>query len=352
MSERLWKRARPLLKPFVPSYYFCVSARNALYNLNLKKSRSLPIPVVSVGNLTMGGTGKTPLTLALARKLQSSPFKKKPAILLRGYRRRSSGFRLVSDGKRLLCDVRTSGDEAQLYGSKLTGVPVAVDENRRRGGEALIAQFHPSVILLDDGFQHRRLQRDLDIVLVDAATPLNKLTLLPAGPLREPVSSLRRADLIILTDFNGNNALCQSNFEAAVSANGADKVLTCRTKISGCRSLATEKKTSLKSLRGKKLIPFCGLANPQKFSATLAKLNANIPYLIRFPDHHFYQTRDVERLAMTFNAARADYLITTAKDAVKLQGLFAALPILVLDIEIEWLSGQETLDTMLFNLFN
>ncbi len=350
MSEDLWRKARPFLLPFVPLYRVCAALRNASYDLGWKKIHHLPVPVISIGGITVGGAGKTPVTLDIARRIQRPPLRSRPAILLRGYRRRTSGYRLVSDGTRILYDVRDSGDEAQIYASKLRRVPVAVDADRCRGGMELVEQFHPAAILLDDGFQHRRLHRDLDIVLLDVHYRSNDRLLLPAGPRREPLSSLKRAHLIALTGYDPRDECCRRAREEIAALCGEERLLGCRTKIQSCRNLRTREKVPVRSLKGKKLIPFCGLANPDKFARTLVDLEAEIPYLIRFPDHHFYRARDAERLAMTFNAAQADFLITTDKDAVKLQGLFEALPILVLEIGINWVLGKERLEMALENL--
>jgi len=350
MTEDIWRKARPLLVPFVPPYRALTAIRNAAYDRGWKKIYHLPVPVISVGGITVGGAGKTPVTLDIARRMQRSPWQSRPAILLRGYRRRSSGYRLVSDGAKILCDIRASGDEAQIYAAKLRRVPVAVDADRYRGGMQLVERFQPSAILLDDGFQHRRLHRDLDIVLLDACFPSRDQTLLPAGPRREPLSSLKRSHLIVLAGYDPEDELCRRTQEKIGNLFGEERLLGCRTQIRSCRTLRTREKVPIRSLKGKKLIPFCGLAKPQKFADTLVDLEAEIPYLIRFPDHHFYRARDAEKLAMTFNAARADFLITTEKDAVKLEGLFEALPILVLEVGINWVMGKERLEAALKDL--
>jgi tetraacyldisaccharide 4'-kinase len=297
-----------------------------------------------VGNISAGGTGKTPVTLALAEMLSSKSFKLSPAILSRGYRRKSKGFQIVSNGKATLCDWLTSGDEAQIYAKRLKKTVVAVDADRVQGGKNLISEFSPSVILLDDAFQHRRIDRDLDIVLIDSSRSYKNGHLLPAGIFREPVSSLSRADLILLTNFQLNDEQSEKWWEILTEIHGEKKLSACQLRTGICTSLRTGKRVSNESLRDKKIIGFCGIGNPGSFSHTLESLNAEIPYIIRFPDHHRYKPRDVEKLAMALNSASVDYLVTTEKDAVKLGGLFEALPILVLEVEVEWIRGTENLE--------
>lgn len=343
MSESLWRKSSLLFSPFAWLYGRGVSLRNLAYNSGLLKTHRLPIPVISIGNLNMGGTGKTPVTLSLARILRDPPYNLSPAVLSRGYKRRSSGYRLVSAGDGPICDWKESGDEPQLYASKLSGVPVAVDADRARGGRTLIEHFSPSVILLDDAFQHRRIQRDLDIVLLDESFQWQKERLLPAGYLREPPSALKRAHLIVLTHHQHGDEKSDELWRTWTGQFGENRLLACRTRPSGCAQFRTGEKVPLKALPDWRLIAFCGIAKPEAFLDTLTQLCADVRFLIRFPDHHVYKPKDVERLAISFTKEKADYLITTEKDAVKLGGLFQALPILVLEIEIEWLKGLDNL---------
>jgi len=350
LSEALWLRLHPLLLPFVPLYQLGVSLRNFAYNEGIFKTYRLSVPVISIGNLTVGGTGKTPVTMALAELLSKQPFKEKLAILSRGYCRKSSGFQWVRDTKGNVSEWTQTGDEPQLYVARLPKIPVAVDADRVRGGNMLIDEAAPSLILLDDAMQHRAIHRDLNIVLHDSHLPWSEAHLLPAGSLREPISQLKRADLLILTNYDQEVDICKRTFRESAELFDPAKMLTCRLEIKGCRFLRTGKKLSVSDLRNKKLVGFCGIAQPERFLDTLESLEAIVPYIIRFKDHHAYGSKDVERLAMTFNKCSADYLITTAKDAVKLGGLFDALPILALDTEIQWLSGFETLKNKLLDL--
>jgi tetraacyldisaccharide 4'-kinase len=351
MSEALWHRAGPYLSPFSRIYQSGLKLRNFAYSHGLFKTHRLDVPVISVGNITVGGTGKTPVTLYLARQLKEDPYNQNPAVLSRGYRRRSRGFKIVSEGSGPVCATRVSGDEAQLYARKLKGIPVAVDNDRVHGGHALIEQFSPSVILLDDAFQHRRIHRDLDIALVDGNCHPEAQRLLPAGPLREAASALERADLIVMANHQPEEEDSQEVWDACAARFGEERLLACHTVSQRCVEYRTGEEVPLGDLEGAHLIGFCGIARPQRFLNSLHQLGADIPYLIRFPDHHHYKTKDIERLAGAFTKEGADYLITTEKDAVKLGKLFQALPILVLEIDIEWLQGKDHLERELKRLF-
>ena len=332
----------PLLTALSWFYGAVAFLRNRFYDWGIWRTHRLPAAVVSVGNLSAGGTGKTPVTLALAQLLQRPPYGVRVAILSRGYRRKSKGFQWVSAGAESLCDWEASGDEPQIFARRLHGVPVAVDADRVRGGAALIKEYSPRVILLDDGFQHRRLARDLDIVLIDPPRDLRE-ALLPRGLLREPFSSLGRADLILLMAQEGESALFEESWKYCADRFGEERLIACRSQRRACYELRTGENISLESLGGTRLLPFCGIAKPENFLLTLSGLGSEIPILIRFRDHHVYSLRDLERLALIYAKHKAQYLITTEKDAVKLGGLFHALPILVLQTEIEWLRGFENL---------
>lgn len=348
-SARIYPQ-RLFLRPFSGLFAAVVYLRNRFYDWGVLRARRLPVPVISVGNLSAGGTGKTPLVLSLAKMLRDPPYQKAPAVLSRGYRRKSTGYQLVSAGEGPLCSWEVSGDEPQLMARKLSRVPVAVDRDRVRGGQALMGAFSLRVILLDDAFQYRRLRRDLDIVLLDAQRDLND-SLLPLGLLREPLSALKRAHLILLCSQSDAKTHFDEAWRTGSSFFGAERLAAFRTKPSGCFDLRSGESVPTSALSGKRIIPFCGIAKPAGFLKTLEEVGADFPYLIRFPDHHHYKPADVERLAQAYVRHQAHFLITTEKDAVKLGGLFVALPILVLQIEIEWLRGLENLRRELNRLF-
>ncbi len=259
-------------------------------------SRRLPVPVVSVGNLSMGGTGKTPLVLALAREYAAAGMR--VGILTRGYRRRSSREVLVGPGERVPERAET-GDEAQLF-LRESRYAVGVGADRYQVGRALLERYPVDILLLDDGFQHRRLERDFDLVCVDALRPFPGWGVPPAGWLREPLGALRRADAFAIT-----------RGRRGVDYRGLEQVL-------GRRGFMIETRESLAELpeQGRRLA-FCGLGNPASFRQSLDAIGLREVELVEFTDHHEYSAGDMEALR-----ARAEVLITTAKDAVKVGGVY------------------------------
>ncbi|MFH1862270.1 MAG: tetraacyldisaccharide 4'-kinase [bacterium] len=348
----IWqRRLRFLLLPLAWLYGGIVFLRNRAYDSGILRIHRLPVKVISVGNLSAGGSGKTPITMNLAQLCQKS-LRLKPAILSRGYGRSSRGYQLISGGKKPLCDWRTSGDEPQLMARRLSGIPIAADADRVRGGHLLVGEFHPDLILLDDGFQHRRLHRDLDVVLLDVRSDVDKVTLLPAGLLREPPASLQRAHLVVLTHFEPDSSTHREVWERFKAQFGEERMLACRLRPSGCRELSSGKAFSLPALKRKRLLAFCGIAKPEAFAETLTGLGADLKQMIAFPDHHRYRTSDVELLANALASTKSSYLITTEKDAVKLDDLFKALPILVLHVDVEWIRGGANVERAIKRLFN
>jgi tetraacyldisaccharide 4'-kinase len=187
-------------------YRTAVLMRNALYKRGTLKTRKLPCRVISIGNLTLGGTGKTPMVVAVAGFLSEN--RKRPAVVSRGYGRQDeTRILVVSDGRSLLVDARTGGDEPVLIGSKLSDVPVVVGNKRYEAAQYALKLFNPDIVILDDGFQHLQLRRDLDIVLVDAADPFGNGKLFPAGILREPVTALRRAHAVVITRADASGSV-------------------------------------------------------------------------------------------------------------------------------------------------
>jgi len=294
-----------LLWPLSLLYGVIVRVRNSLYDRGVLPSFKVDKPVISVGNITTGGTGKTPLVIFLAKRFNKRG--KRVCILSRGFKRNSRGTLIVSDGDKILVTIDDAGDEPFQMAKELSTVPVIVDENRVRGARIAIEKFSIDIILLDDGFQHRRLQRDIDIVTFKSAHPLGNGFLLPAGPLREPVSGLKRADLIWV---NGNEnkpfrrewkniPLVRADFKAK--------------SLSGFNW-----QHDPKELGGKRVIGFCGIGRPKGFKHSLDKLGAKVIRFIVFRDHHKYGINDIRRLEKYFQEARADLIVTTEKDWVKL----------------------------------
>ncbi len=298
-----------LLLPFSLLYGICMALRNFCYDTGILKGRRLRCPVISVGNITVGGTGKTPTVAFLAKYLLAKG--KKVCIISRGYGRASHGTVIVSDDKRVLASVQEAGDEPFLLAKRLTGVPVITDQNRVRGGRMAESLFSPDVILLDDGFQHRRLHRDLDIVTFKSYKPFGNGFVLPAGPLREFACHLRRADCFwtngTISDCIDLTTLTGRQPKSSICAHYA------------LQNISDARNSRLPAdLTGTRVIAFCGLANPSGFRNSLEQAGAMIEQFRTFPDHHFYSMRDIETIKKLYKQSKADCILTTEKDWVKL----------------------------------
>ncbi len=283
-----------LLAPFALLYGTAIRFRNYLYDQRVLPVKELPVPVISVGNLSTGGSGKTSLTQFLARELSGSY---KTAIVLRGYRRRSKGLVVVSEYGELKVPHYEAGDEAFLLAKLVPQASVVVSESKYEGGLYAVRELGSQVVVLDDGFQHRSLHRDIDIVLVRRKDLADRL--LPWGRLREPVSSLKRADAIVLS--------YQELEPFSLSYSG--KPVFSMYRRFGFLLNSNFDKLPLEFITGKEVIAFCGLGSNDQFLETLKKLGINVRRFISFPDHYDYQN---------FKLDKEEFYITTPKDLVKL----------------------------------
>jgi len=310
----------PLL-PLLWVYRLVVSIRNFCYDHGIFKITKLPALVISIGNLSAGGTGKTPLTILLANTLHAQGWK--VAIVARGYHRQKKGLVVVSDGRQILAGIAEAGDEPLLMAQSCAGVPIIVDEQKKIAAAAAVERFAPDFILVDDGFQHRRLHRDIDIVLVDAQTPLSNLWRFPATPMREPASSLRRADFVILN--TGGDNIGERTVEKCRRHTSA-KIFPGALQSRGWRELpdAAQKLLPLNVVKDRPVILMSGIAHPERFRATVEKFGARVVREIKFCDHHRWQENDLQAIESTRKAAGARYILTTGKDAVKLAALNGA----------------------------
>jgi tetraacyldisaccharide 4'-kinase len=281
--------------------------RQLAYAVGLLRSFRLPKPVVAVGNLTVGGTGKTPMTLYLARWFMKRG--KRVAVLSRGYGGSLEGaIRIVADGNTILLSPRESGDEPYLLAASLPGVMVVIGADRYRAGRHALERLEPDIFILDDGFQHLRLKRDLNLLLLDCVKPFGNGRTLPAGTLREPAAAACRADLVVFTRCNGHEP-------AGVTAKpwcSASHRLTGALPLAGGMPQAFR---TLQSLRG---IAFAGIADPASFFESLEREGVHPVATLDFPDHCKYGEPEIAALCRLKENSRADYLITTEKDAVKL----------------------------------
>ncbi len=344
----------PLLLPFAWLYSLGVTARNWLFEKNLLKVRAVEVPVISVGNISAGGTGKTPFVELLARTLRDQGLR--PAILSRGYGRKTRGYQVVSNGRQRCAEAFTAGDEPAQMAEKLEGVVVVVDEDRVNGARTLLRDFHPDVIALDDGFQHRRLARDLDIVLVTAEEALSGSRMLPSGYRREPWSSLRRADLIAISK-------CESVSHFENAARTLTRVVSKRmigvtVGTLGVRKAGTGAVPSRVDLRGRSVTAVSGIADPLSFEKTLSGLGCITTGHRSNPDHYWYSDDDLKAYAAAFRKSGADMIVTTEKDEARMLGLagfnefVAATSCAVVEIGAVVIAGNEILQDLLQSTMN
>jgi len=321
---------RALAAGLAALYGLGARTRRELYARGIFPVRRLPAPVVSVGNLTVGGTGKTPVTACLARRLQEAS--RRVAILSRGYGCQRRGVTRLSDGQRLLARPPAVGEEAYWLARTLPGAAVYTGAARFEAGMAAWREFQPDLFLLDDGFQHFQLHRDLDIVLLDAASPFGNGRLLPRGPLREPVAALAAAQVLILTRFQAgahDGALADLK-----SAFPEKTILTADIAPVTARRYPGGETRPPEALKGRALSAFAGLARPQVFARTLAELEVRLTGFRAFPDHQAFSRQDLQELVREAGAQQAEALITTGKDWARLGGEWQAdLPLWVLEVE-------------------
>jgi tetraacyldisaccharide 4'-kinase len=331
-----------ILSPFGKIYGAVANARNRLYERGFFRSYDLGAKTVSIGNITVGGTGKTPLAAFVAGTFFEAG--EKVCILTRGYGRRDPRRRvLVSDGERVLTDARTAGDEPFELARKLSGKAVIVaDADRVSAAEWAMEKFGPTVFVLDDAFQHRRVRRDLDIVCIDATDPFGNRQVLPAGVLREPLENLRRAGAIVITRANLAGDIEALKNELGKYANCP--VFVSHNEFSGFTKLEDFHKnldfephklsTQYSALHTLPSLAFCALGNPRNFFEQLRGENFRVAAECSFPDHHVYAPKDIAALEAKARATGAEILLTTAKDAVKLGGLKTEIPVFIAENRI------------------
>lgn len=312
-----------------------------MYRAGIFSVHKLDAPVISVGNLTTGGTGKTPIVEWIARAVRAES-NRRVCILTRGYGRARPHKRVVvSNGEQLLADVRVAGDEPRLLAEMLQDIQVAVisDADRVRAARWARDSLGSEIFILDDGFQHLRLARDLDVVTIDASSPFGgkQHHLLPRGNLRERPRALARADCIVITRADAAFDLDAMRAEAVRLSDGRP-VFVSRVRTRALRPLSNSDSISTEDLRlsPHPVAAFCALGNPQAFFTHLRRENFELSTKRSFPDHHVYTQHDADEIAREAQSRGAKALLTTAKDAVKLRQFNFALPCYVVEIEIEF----------------
>ena len=303
--------------------------RNYLYDHDVFKRHDLGARTISIGNITTGGTGKTPLVAYVAEILAEAG--EKVCILTRGYGRESSGRVLVSDCERVLVDAATGGDEPVELARKLIGKAVIVADAHRVAAAAWAKEkFGVTAFVLDDGFQHRRAKRDLDIVCIDATDPWGKM--IPPAILREPLANLARADVIVLTRCNLADSI-HPIIEKITGLNTHAPVFRAETRLLKLNPLDPANKTRERRTAAG-AFAFCGLGNPRPFIAMLKQAGGDPTDVRIFADHTRYTQGDLDQIQSKAREQGCDALVTTGKDAVKLDGLKLEMPCFVAEIEL------------------
>jgi tetraacyldisaccharide 4'-kinase len=307
----------PLLTTLTYPYDWAHQLRLQAYHMRWAAVRRLPCRVISIGNLALGGTGKTPVVELVAGLLQQEGLR--VCVLSRGYGGRAqSGIIVVSDGTTCLVPPEVAGDEPVLLAEHLAGLPVIVGKNRYAAGMLAVERFDADVIVLDDGFQHVQLARDLNILLLDTARPFGTGRLFPRGDLRDRPAAIARADAIVLTHWEPGAAPSLSAPQLCRS----DLPLFCSQHTPlNFRALADGHILPLASLKGQRVLAFCGIGTPRQFRLTLQRLGVEIVAFVAFPDHHPYTRAEIGQLILSARQHRADILVTTEKDGVRLRRL-------------------------------
>lgn len=349
--EALWrqtgdpqtKSARSFLEVLLYVFsllYSCIMwGRAFFYRIGIFRSRSLPCQVVSIGNLAVGGTGKTPMTIYVAGLLKQMGFK--VAVISRGYRgKRKKSVEVVSDGRNFKMGPVRAGDEPYLMARKLAGVPVLVGKDRYEAGRAAIKMFGSDVLVLDDAFQHLRLRRDLNLLLLDGRRPFGNGYTFPRGALREPKCSLRRADAVILTRASSrgadNRPAAFNNYVTGQSLFRSDHA------PAGLFVASNSEPLEIAALKGVNVMTFSGIARCDSFNAMVSGLGATVVETVEFPDHHRYSIEQLRKLWKQGARAGVAAIVSTEKDYVNMIGCLpsASPPLWVLKIAISF--GEDT----------
>ena len=333
------------LFPLSVLYRLVISLNRCLYGMGIRRARGLPRPVVSIGNIAVGGGGKTPLVIWLGRRLAKKGLR--VAVLTRGYGGRAITERPVEIGKDMPSRMPDQvGDEAVLLAKNLPRVSVFVSANRYLSGMQALENREIDIFLLDDGFQHFALKRDLDLVVVDNERRFGNGRLLPSGILREPVSRLKDADIIVVTKARN----IDPDFGDKLSSLSDAPVLWADYRPTGIRAVGKDSVREIDELKGRPLLAFSGIANPLSFESTLSELSLEVVDRVRYGDHHLYSNKDVHYLTERAASAGAAAMITTEKDLVRWPAAQSSLPCYALPMEVLFLAGEDQLMARILKL--
>jgi len=313
-------------------YGLAIFVRKLLYRFKIFKSEGVPLKVISVGNLTLGGTGKTPFVIMLSRILNDQ-MKKGVSVLIRGY----------------------GWDEQTMLKNSLQDIPILVGEDRVRSSHRAVKLYGSDVAVLDDGFQHWEMLRDLDIVLVDSRNPFGNERLFPRGILREPKSALARADIVVFTKINKKVFDLNILKEEIKKINDKIGFLEAAHTPRYVYDIKARKMSEISAIRGKRLVLISSIGDPAYFEETVRDLGSDVAEHIIFADHHNYAPGDMKRILRRCEERSFDFVLTTEKDAVKFRRMnlsFGKYPLMVLGVEMEITSGKEILIARLHSLFH
>jgi tetraacyldisaccharide 4'-kinase len=320
------------------SYFYLLAyyVRIFLYKLGFMKSRRLDARVISVGNITLGGTGKTPMVIYLGEKLQDKG--ENIAILTRGYKRQDKERIELKDRN---IDWKKVGDEPYMLSGKLSGIPIVVHGDRYQSGKKTQAKYNTKTFILDDGFQHWSLERDLNIVMVDCLNPFGNLKLFPAGFLREPLSALKRADVFVLNQADQVTNVDQIK-RVLNRYNSNAMIVESSYHLDFIKDFSSHSLIDVETLRGKRITAFSGIATYSSFEKTLDHLGIEIVRYFRYPDHFPYGEKDILKMEKDSIDMGADFMLTTEKDEVRIPEIKNLnTPIYVVGIKLKITKGEK-----------
>jgi tetraacyldisaccharide 4'-kinase len=326
-------------------YLLLLRIHSFLYRCRILRSKKLRVRVISVGNITLGGTGKTLAVLNISKILRKQGYK--VAILTRGYGGSGEGLRVMSKGGEVLLGKEKCGDEPYLLAKNLRDVAILVNRNRVKAANFAISSLQSDTLVLDDGFQYRALARDLDIVLINCRKPFGNGKLFPLGSLREPLESLERANVFLLTKIN--------------QSRGKEEIISRLRKINPQAKIIESiylpldlidlhgSAHPLDTVKGRNVLALSGIADHQFFENMLLDVGANIVRRIRYPDHYSYKKEDVERISEVASSEEIDFIVTTEKDGVRLEGLEIKESILCLRVELKIVKGLKDWEALILD---